>query len=89
MTLEIFANRSRQPARLPDSLALSPGCGGMPKTIGREHTNLLSRTRESRDRGFMPICIVKRGIGATQNIGMVGQASPFAVSRWMWNGSAS
>jgi hypothetical protein len=39
------ANRSPRPSRQPDSRSPSPDYGGMPKAIGREHTNPLSRMK--------------------------------------------
>jgi len=40
-----FVNHSPHPSRHPDSQSHSPDCGGMPKAIGRERTNLPSRTK--------------------------------------------
>ena len=47
-----FVNRSPRPSRQPDSLTPSPDCGGMPRAIGRERTNLPSRTKAPKDRGY-------------------------------------
>ena len=40
-------------------------------------------------RGFTLTCIARKAIRATQPIGIAGQVSLFAESRWMRNGLAS
>jgi hypothetical protein len=84
-----FVNPSPQPNRRPDSRTPSPDCCGMAKAIGIVLTNRLSRTKAQRGRGCTPTCIVKKAIRATPRTGIVAQASLFAGSRWMRNGSAS
>jgi hypothetical protein len=83
-----FANLSPRRSLLRASVSRSPDCGGMPRTIGRERTSVLSRTKASRDRGCMPTCIARKAIRATLHIGTVEQASPCAGRRSMRNGVA-
>jgi len=53
------------PHRQPDSHPPSPDSGGTPREIGRERTNLLSRTKAARGRGFTPTCTARKAIKAT------------------------
>ena len=72
-----FLRASVQPSR---------DCGGMPRVIGRERTNPLSRTKARMVRGFMPTSTATRAIRTTRLIGTVAQARLSAGSRWMRNG---
>jgi hypothetical protein len=65
----------------------SSAYGGMPRAIGHEPTNLLSRTKGETVPGFTPIYIARKAIGATRSIGMVGRGSLFVKNRSMQNGS--
>jgi hypothetical protein len=48
-----------------------------------------SKTMGAKVLGFMRICTAKKAIRATQRIGTVEQASPYAENHSMRNGSAS
>jgi hypothetical protein len=41
----------------------------MARAIGREPTDLPSRTKAPRDRGYMPTCIARKAIREKQRIG--------------------
>jgi hypothetical protein len=55
-------------------------CGGMPRAIGHEPTNRLSRTKARMALGFTPTYIARKATRATQLIGMAGRTNPFAES---------
>ena len=87
MTLDEFRQSLTAPEP-PAGLTLpSLAYGGMPRAIGREPTNLLSRTKAWRVRGFTLTCIARKAIRAMRRTGMVGRGNPFAGNPSMPNGS--